>query len=239
MITRELTIDAAFSTEISTSEPQTDTTQTSYTIQTLVAGTNNSGLFYSLDQGETWINDRSGITNTAIRAILPPRTPQTDFLIGGVGVLLSPDKRSYRLLRPNDSLQVLTRPRFTPHALDWHLLNINKFAGILTTTRSDHSTNSFANNLDLQPAAADDEFVSELVTLLAPPTDQQTPILVFQEPLQHCYDPATVSIYANVVAATHGETIADNIEVLGSGDGNLANQSFWLKKNTAHLCFAV
>jgi predicted phage baseplate assembly protein len=53
---------------------------------------------------------------------------------------------------------------------------------------------------------------------------------VLQEPLQHCYDPTTVTIHANVVAATHGETIADGLEVLGSGDGNLTNQKFLLKK---------
>lgn len=42
------------------------------------------------------------------------------------------------------------------------------------------------------------------------------------------YDPGTLKIYGNVVLATHGETVVD--EVLGSGDGTQANQRFKLKK---------
>lgn len=52
-------------------------------------------------------------------------------------------------------------------------------------------------------------------------------ILVFKEAMQNSYDPATVTIHANVVRATHGETVH---EVLGSGNGAQANQRFTLKK---------
>ncbi len=52
-------------------------------------------------------------------------------------------------------------------------------------------------------------------------------ILVLKEPMANSYDPATVTIYANVARATHGETVH---EVMGSGSGALANQSFTLKK---------
>ena len=41
-------------------------------------------------------------------------------------------------------------------------------------------------------------------------------ILQARDPLTACYDPATVSINANTVHATHGATVAN--EVLGSGD---------------------
>ncbi|MBD2158530.1 putative baseplate assembly protein [Leptolyngbya sp. FACHB-16] len=54
-------------------------------------------------------------------------------------------------------------------------------------------------------------------------------VLVLKETLEAAeYEPSTLKIYANVVFATHGETIAD--EVLGSGDGTKANQQFGLKK---------
>lgn len=216
IITKEFTINVAFSPEIEASEDKT------YTIPTLIVGTTFSGIFYSLDRGESWISDSSGLTNTAVRAILPPSMTQPDCLIGGTGILLSSDRRSYTSVSPGDSLQVLTRPISDFKLIRWHLRDINRFTGILTTTTSD--------DLIMQPALPEDETISELATLLTPPIDQKTPTLVFQNPLQNCYDPSTVTIHGNVVAATHGETIIDTIEILGSGDGNLANQSFMLKK---------
>lgn len=217
--TQEFTINVAFSPTITNSENR------AYTIPILVAGTVSHGLFYSVDRGESWISDSSGLTNTTIRAILPPTTVQAEYLVSGTGILLSPDQRSYTAVSAGDTLQILDRP--IPEAgkadsLKWRLLDVNRFAGMLTTTTSEDFT--------VQPALPEDETISELATLLTPLIDQQTPILVFQNPLQKCYDPSTVTIHANVVAATHGETIADTIEILGSGDGNLANQSFVLRK---------
>lgn len=45
--------------------------------------------------------------------------------------------------------------------------------------------------------------------------------------VQNIYEPQTVTIYANIARATHGETVK---EVLGSGDTGQPNQSFSLKK---------
>jgi hypothetical protein len=50
----------------------------------------------------------------------------------------------------------------------------------------------------------------------------------FTEDLTYRYVRKTVKISANVVAATHGQTVAD--EVLGGGDGSVPNQTFTLKK---------
>ena len=47
------------------------------------------------------------------------------------------------------------------------------------------------------------------------------------EKLEYCFKRDTVTIYGNVVKATHGET---RREVLGSGDGSKALQSFQLKQ---------
>lgn len=49
----------------------------------------------------------------------------------------------------------------------------------------------------------------------------------FAQPLEHTYRRASVTLNANVVLATHGETVH---EVLGSGDGSQPNQQFTLKK---------
>jgi predicted phage baseplate assembly protein len=52
-------------------------------------------------------------------------------------------------------------------------------------------------------------------------------ILYFKDRLQYRYVRKTVSLNANVVHATHGETVQ---EVLGSGDSSQANQRFPLRK---------
>lgn len=58
------------------------------------------------------------------------------------------------------------------------------------------------------------------------PGDITHTYLRLARPLAYCYKRATVTIYANVVKATHGET---RREVLGSGDGSLPLQKFGLK----------
>ena len=52
-------------------------------------------------------------------------------------------------------------------------------------------------------------------------------IIYFEDSLQYRYLRDTVTVNANVVPATHGETVN---EVLGSGDGTKTNQCFVLKK---------
>jgi hypothetical protein len=51
--------------------------------------------------------------------------------------------------------------------------------------------------------------------------------LILDKGLAYTYDPQTVSIYANVVKATHGET---KKEVLGSGDSGASFQQFLLRQ---------
>ena len=224
-VTAILDEDATFSIDKAFGLQSPEQQEINYTVQTLVAGTEHGGLFYSLDQGEQWLADQSGLANTAIRAIAPPLQPQSPCLVGGVGILLSSDGLEHVPLAPGDQLQVLTPPevlRSPVTALRWHLQDVNGFVGVLTTTT--------ATAVTLKPALRSDQVSSELATILMPPTDQQAPLLVVQSPLQSCYDPATVQIHANVVAATQGETIAERPEVLGSGDGTQPNQRFFLKK---------
>lgn len=52
-------------------------------------------------------------------------------------------------------------------------------------------------------------------------------VLHLSHPLQHAYIPSSLKIFGNVVRAGHGET---RQEVLGSGQGTRANQSFMLKQ---------
>ena len=57
------------------------------------------------------------------------------------------------------------------------------------------------------------------------PNDKPHTFLKFARPLAYSYKRETVTIYGNVVKATHGET---HTEILGSGDGTKANQQFTL-----------
>ena len=52
-------------------------------------------------------------------------------------------------------------------------------------------------------------------------------VIELEEPLEHVYARESVTVYGNVVGATHGETVT---EVLGSGDASQKSQSFELSK---------
>lgn len=71
--------------------------------------------------------------------------------------------------------------------------------------------------------------VYEVLTIVGIEQDSKSgdTIMVLQDSLANSYDPSTVTIFGNVVQATHGSTTH---EVLGSGNGSTANQSFTLKK---------
>jgi Baseplate J-like protein len=60
------------------------------------------------------------------------------------------------------------------------------------------------------------------------PGDKKHSFLHLAKPLAYTYKRDTVTIYANVVRATHGET---RTEVLGSGDGSKALQEFALRQS--------
>lgn len=70
--------------------------------------------------------------------------------------------------------------------------------------------------------------LAEVAMLAKVIEDAQTTVLEFTNPIQNDYMSATISINANVVPATHGEAIED--EVLGSGDAMMPNQRFVLKR---------
>jgi hypothetical protein len=124
-------------------------------------------------------------------------------------------------LKPGDSLQVLRSPDLEDGDLVWHLLDRDGFAG---TVASD--------DLILQPATEDDPVVSEVAFIDDGPdaiySDRDRTTIILRDPLENVYDRATVTVNANVARATHGETVPD--EVLGNGDGAVANQRFALKR---------
>ncbi|MEG4233978.1 putative baseplate assembly protein [Microcoleus sp. Pol11C3] len=200
-------------------------------------GTSKGGVFYSDNQGELWTPANTNLTNIDVQAILIPHDSPNIF-VGGIGILLSPDGFETKPVQRRDVVQLLEPPTSLPNTSipyqQWKVMDKDGFQGYLTTTQYDatgvESSNKEDNafpQLTLLPAAADSSLVSEMANIKLPPTDQQMPVLTLQQPLKYSYDPATVQVYANVVQATHGQTVE---EVIGSGDGHETNQRFALKK---------
>ncbi|WP_088888990.1 putative baseplate assembly protein [Leptolyngbya ohadii] len=214
----------------------------------LLAGTGSGGLFRSSNQGELWAPVNAGLRNLDVRAILvnsddtnsdntnsdntnSDNTNSDDLLLGGIGILIDRTSLTTVELQPGDRLQLMTPPVPIQSAEDdtlyhrWLLQDRDGFSGTLETIAVLGSKPS--PELKLLPADPKSELVSELVQVDLPPDDQEHPVLTLKAALTDAYDPETVTIAANVVRATQGETVT---EILGSGDGLAANQRFVLKK---------
>lgn len=137
--------------------------------------------------------------------------------------LASPeDPKKSKKLAPDDELIVLEPPVAVPEKpgeKKWRLLDLSGFEGVVAAPD---------DKVTLVPSAKEDETVTELVTLKnAVREDESHTKLTLADSLQNVYDGATVSIYANVARATHGET---KTEVIGGGDGSQPFQKFVLKQ---------
>ena len=186
--------------------------------QQILAGTALGGVFASTDLGEHWRPLNTGFTNTDIRAIA---VDSNNLFVGGIGILLSHDCFYSNEVQPDDWLYVLRPPeKINSTGQKWQVRNLDQFEGNLTTLNNEDIT--------LYPAINEDPTISEVGKINLPPNDQQLPRLTLEKPLQNSYDPATVTIYGNIIEATHGETVSE--EILGSGDGTIANQRFELQK---------
>jgi hypothetical protein len=100
----------------------------------------------------------------------------------------------------------------------WRLENADRFVGTIEVG---------FDKIVLEPAADDDSFVNELVELAdIVEVDASQTKLILKDPLGTYYDRSTVTVLANVVPATHGQTVAD--EVLGSSQGAISYERFRL-----------
>jgi hypothetical protein len=119
-------------------------------------------------------------------------------------------------------------PAMTASTLVWLLKDRDDFVGTLTTDDK--------IIVVYKPARDDDESVGEMVAIQSfeqkvtthNKQQQEQTLLILQSFLQNAYDRATVTISANVVAATHGRTIAN--EVLGTIGTTKASYRYPLKQ---------
>ncbi len=140
---------------------------------------------------------------------------------GAPAIVLTNDAHTQMAtLQAGDTLIVMNPPAVQPNGtLKWRLRHDNGFDGTLTNISPDW--------LKLTAARTDDPVVSEPVTLESS-TGNPTEIVLGGTGLQNIYDRGTVTIAANVVRATHGETVE---EIAGSGDAAHVFQSFTLRQS--------
>lgn len=122
------------------------------------------------------------------------------------------------IIKRGDSLIVTAPPVEEGGGTRWFLVDRDGFSGSVLVRR---------RFFRLEPPWDDDETVSEVATLWEALDEPERTVLRLEDPLQNLFDRTTVTIFANVALATHGETVR---EVLGSGDGTQTNQRFTLKK---------
>ena len=112
-------------------------------------------------------------------------------------------------------------PSSQPPVIEWRLMGRDGSTG---------SVKAPFNLIKLQAADKDDPIINEIAFIGTPAwavsSNRERTIITLREPLQNCYDRPTVAIYANLAAATNGETTKN--EVVGSGDATESFQQFAL-----------
>jgi baseplate J-like protein len=107
--------------------------------------------------------------------------------------------------------------------VSWHVIDDDGRSGLLYAA---------ADRVALEPAHKDDPLVGELCviadTATAVVNDRDRTTLELGAPLINVYDRSKAFVCANIVRATHGETVS---EVAGSGDAAAVGQSFMLKQS--------
>lgn len=124
-------------------------------------------------------------------------------------------------LYDNPRLHAIEGPSDTGAVARWTLDDRSGARGRLCCT---------APQLLLQPAAKDNPQLGEIAAIAASAPGPAPGVirLTLAKPLVHAYDPDTLVVCANVARASHGETVPQ--DVIGSGNGSLANQSFALHR---------
>lgn len=141
---------------------------------------------------------------------------------GSSAVMESLDRSRKINLIPGDILKLLESPQVNDVGETiYKLENLTEFQGSVTLLPGE------SDPFEILPAAEEDETVSEKAILKNVFHGRVRSELELEESIRYDLDPATVEINANIVVASHGETIS---QVLGSGDGSAINQSFILGK---------
>lgn len=130
-------------------------------------------------------------------------------------------------LKYGESLLLLSAPVREGSSRLWNLRRRDGVEGIVKLPFTEDPASQWFEAITLGPAEKDDPEVAEVAFLEEAPADLERTTLHLTEPLANLYDRTTVTINANVAAATHGET---KREVLGAGDAAKRFQRFRLRQ---------
>ncbi len=137
--------------------------------------------------------------------------------------LHSADGQPPASLSAGELLYLMSPPEPVDHAgegmVKWFLKNQNGFTGFIEAP-----SDAFVQT----PAMEGDEIVAEVALVKSVDHQNQVTRITLCAPLENIYDHLSLTIYGNVIPATHGRTVQD--EVLGSGDGSQANQQLRLRQ---------
>lgn len=147
-------------------------------------------------------------------------------------VLVSSDGLRQAPFTADDTLIVLGITANPAGDFTWQLEDRNGFVGHFTAP---------IEVISYEPASEQDQVVSELISILAVQTEsvagQATTTIKLETPLHNVYDRASTGICANVVYATHGQTIEN--EVLGGVDTSRDQRRFMLKQKPLTYTSAI
>jgi hypothetical protein len=104
----------------------------------------------------------------------------------------------------------------------------NLLWNVLTLTGQSGTLSMPSGSFTLQPAATADPRASEAAVVASSQVKGAITALKLASALQRIYDASTVTVNANAVKATHGETV---MEIVGSGDAASAALQFQLKQS--------
>jgi hypothetical protein len=140
-----------------------------------------------------------------------------------IGLLSSGDGLQVQFVTPDETYPVISIvPAHDQVPEVWHLMTRSGFIGE-TPVR-------LANLFEMESATDSDVPLSELIEIesLVFNQDHRITTLKTKDSLKNRYDGASVTLYGNVVSATHGQRVPD--ESLGDSDGLGVNHSFALKQ---------
>jgi hypothetical protein len=182
-------------------------------------------------QGHTIALDRKiSDLNTGRRLIVSGKRARVEVpeAVNNLALKLQPGGQDVPL-KPRDSLIVTKTPQRRPDGkLIWTLMDTFGRTGTVTAAEG---------RLHIVPAADSDATVNEVHVIQAVDPLQDPTLIELTQPLAHTLDRSTVTIFANVAKATHGET---KQETLGNADGSRAFQQFELKqKPLTHVSAAT
>ena len=177
---------------------------------------------------DSWLalNDEDYTELYRVKEAVP--TSQTDFALTAKTTRVTLDtteslnefgRRSAVVLAESEKLERAERPR--QDAVTSNVIELDRLVEGLKEDQSLIVSGKLSED--------DKEETREVVLVESTVPKGSRTTVVLKESMKHSYIRSTVKIYANVVPATHGETVAD--EVLGSGDGAQAHQRFKLKRS--------